>query len=245
MVLTVLDSKISLIPSASDLETLFLSGTPIVLSVESMGFTLDETQELLAFDVQVQVSGSRKKVFWLYDHETSSFVDSSLNTQVATQLEMAPDDINLTAVALSGDLNSTDAYFAYSINGENQTKLGSLKSDGSFIADHIEAITGEIAHQEITNLDVRGPFIIVETADVLRQLTDGASVDFADEVLDDNQSSDIYVLDTINNTVKFVSQLAGQALSTNSSIHNIRQTTKFSVDLEPYLKGFTNGTVCI
>ena len=80
MVVTVIDSKLSLIPTASQLETIFQSGTPRILSVASEGFSLNETQEILAFEVQI--SGVQKKVFWLYDHENKAFDQTSLNSQL-------------------------------------------------------------------------------------------------------------------------------------------------------------------
>ena len=65
------DTKLSLIASPEVLNSVFLAGTPHVLSTNSVSFSSDEIHELLAIDVAI--SGKTKNLFWLYDHQTNSF----------------------------------------------------------------------------------------------------------------------------------------------------------------------------
>jgi len=210
------DTKLSLIASPEVLNSVFLAGTPHVLSTNSVSFSSDEIHELLAIDVAI--SGKTKNLFWLYDHQTNSFDANSLNSQLASKLYLSADDITISASTIAGSGSQIDYFVSYKIDNENQTKLAILKSDGSFVEDLIESSTNEIAQHDITKIEVVGDFVVIETLNALSQIENGAPLGVAELILDDNQSRDIYAIDTQNQTVKFISQLAGQTLSGNSNL---------------------------
>ena len=155
------DTKLSLIASPEVLNSVFLAGTPHVLSTNSVSFSSDEIHELLAIDVAI--SGKTKNLFWLYDHQTNSFDANSLNSQLASKLYLSADDITISASTIAGSGSQIDYFVSYKIDNENQTKLAILKSDGSFVEDLIESSTNEIAQHDITKIEVVGDFVVIET----------------------------------------------------------------------------------
>ena len=210
---------------------MFASATPLLLSYQSVGFSSNEKKEVFKFDIQI--SGTQKSVYWIYDHSLNSFETQSVNSKLSQLIGLSADDISLSNVVISGRATIEDIIVSYAVDGNSRVYLSQIKSDGTFVADIIEQITGEVLQNEIVNLRSERDLIFIDTAGELLQITNGTTLSPSDLVLDDNQSRDVYLIDTSTSSIKYLSQLEGRSLQGHTELV---ETYSSSNDLRVLLK---------
>ena len=198
---------------APDLSGLTLGEATLRL-LEAYGFSSDESLLLVraTYTDNANPESGLHYGFFVFDIQSQTYV-ANINALVAGSAN--PDSLDVTNAVITGSASNWAVTAQVRTEGIATDRLVQVTEQGLTTSNLVQAITGSQVEVQPENFDVSGDgrFVAIQTSDW--QLADN-------DVPDTNDSSDVYVLDTLTGEVTRVSLAGGAEVADPVYLQDIR-----------------------